>query len=77
MSEWQDISTAPKDGSIVLGFFPNMWVAGGDYADKSRLWGMCAIRWDGYDEDWGWHTLDADTLGKPTHWMLMPEPPKP
>ena len=76
-SDWMPMETAPKDGSIVLGFFPNMWLPGGDYRFPDRRWGMGSVRWDG-SEDSGfyWSLLDGDSVGDPTHWMPLPDPPE-
>lgn len=74
---WQDISSAPKDGTIFLGFYPRFWVAGGrgDWANPERLWCVGATRWDGDDDLWRWHTLDGDAGYEPTHWRPLPPPP--
>lgn len=79
MSEWQPISTAPKDGDQVL-LWSEMW---------EMTWGIQigrfeAGKWwcqegsvgeddfDEIDEESGEPVL----LG-PTHWMPLPEPPIP
>jgi len=86
MSEWQDISTAPRDGTEILGW--------------RRDCGILLIRWtccydfmadnelenSGLDdetlsaEDWFYADfieggrLEGSEL--PTHWQPLPEPPK-
>jgi hypothetical protein len=70
MSEWQDISTAPRDGRRLLG------TGGGledtveviSYIDRVGAW-----RTENYTLD----DLDNDPEGynRPSHWMPLPEPP--
>ena len=60
MSKWQPIETAPKDGTVILGFedmyFPMLWV--------HNRWELSGVVWcDGSDEV------------EPTHWMPLPNPP--
>ncbi len=59
MSEWRDISTAPKDGTEVLVFIPRR--LGALYAAASNPTG---VQW--------WSRLGEV---KPTHWMPLPSPP--
>lgn len=69
--EWRGIESAPKDGSSILGFFPNRQrtYAGGR--------GTTSIHWSG----WGggiWelsHSGLRCTSESPTHWRPLPEPP--
>lgn len=66
MSEWQDISTAPRDGTdivacsarLVDGAYRIGWVADG-YLD-----GDCWV--------FGSIDVDADEYSEPTHWMPTP-----
>lgn len=60
-AEWQDIATAPRDGSYVLGFGPHD--TRGTYMDVVHVFrGRWTITWmDGY--------------GEPTHWQLLPAAP--
>jgi hypothetical protein len=73
---WQDISTAPKDGTeIILG-----WAVDVDCA------GAVAVGyWMGNPErnfwrETGWFTSDEDVLCHhpicPTHWQALPSPPE-
>lgn len=64
--EWQPIETAPKHGAFVL-----VWDAPGDdypcalvaaYVDAPRS---------------GWREQGGYYFATPTHWMPLPEPPKP
>jgi len=76
---WMPIVTAPKDGSIVFGYFANddgsifmshiMWVKGGEM--------VCG----GNEDDvlvgpQKWFSLLARRDVSPTHWMPLPEPPR-
>lgn len=64
MSEWQPISTAPKDGTTILGALN--FAEGYSYTEIQ------------YEEEWGW--LDYAMAPLPTfvtHWKPLPEPPKP
>ena len=68
-SKWQPIETAPKDGSLLLFYWPDV---------HNRPWqcerGYCLGFWsdssigDTFDEDAGWY--DRDTAGQ----MLSPQP---
>ena len=68
---WQDISTAPKDGTPIL-------LAGAPNGPVIRLgnWGSGRYRGKrrGYEQTW----VDLPGHGiSPTHWMLLPNPPEP
>ena len=79
MSEWQDIATAPKDGTFVLLHVPNGLESGavtvGAYwkeTDREKNGRFMVGHWD------GWLGMDADigsSWCEPTHWMPLPEPP--
>lgn len=87
MSQWMDISTAPKDGTAFQARIP------GYGSDNVIAWGDGLLNEDGDDcggwyfasdqeppDDWTdgtcWQT-NADGLPstKPTHWMPLPAPP--
>jgi hypothetical protein len=88
MSEWRSIESAPKDGTDVLVFAPEVGVA-----VLARFAAPCDFmtehegrRYDISDEDWDapdWFAADfiqgcrLTNDGKPTHWMPLPEPPSP
>lgn len=59
MTEWQDISTAPKDGTRIL-VVGGMWDKPDIAAADGEWWAMRRRE--------GWH-------GCPTHWMPLPPPP--
>jgi hypothetical protein len=60
--EWQPIKTAPKDGTIILGFDSGvvcqMFWQWGD-------WNLTGVCW-----------FDDSILAHPTYWMPLPAPPK-
>lgn len=68
MSEWQDISSAPKDGTTILG----AWRIHGAKWARQPIWfrgtpdkgGRWMLSWDASDV-------------QPTHWMPLPSPPEP
>jgi len=64
-NDWQPIETAPRDGNMVLGWYP--------------LWNACRVcEWDEFDKLWIKHngnTLDALQC-QPTHWMPLPKGPE-
>ena len=69
MSDWQDISTAPKDGTRVLVAARGMveaarWTNGGYGA-----WGWHNA-YSEREDPWEGNRLDA------THWMPLPTPPE-
>ncbi len=78
MTEWMDIATAPKDGTPILVFYPNLNrahlakfvdVEYGEYGycgERRRYWFVIEEGW--VDRHWSnWPT--------PSHWMPLPEPP--
>lgn len=62
MGDWQDISTAPRDGTEVLVYVPRR--LGALYAGASNPTG---VQW------WSRNLGDV----QPTHWMPLPAPPLP
>lgn len=71
MSEWQDIETAPKDGTWILGW--PLWSTEdreGKYHKRSGE--IKYVEGAGY-----WFTMQQTMPAwSPTHWMPLPEPPK-
>lgn len=67
VSGWQNIATAPKDGTIL-----DLWVYEDRIADCSWLGG----KWMAYGvndfETQGWLAIQGD----PSHWMPLPTAPK-
>ena len=91
MAEWQPIETAPRDGTLILGWTD----VGVDYDGKGPR--LLLIRWRQSEyEDWiterpdentvvkrrrihdtsGWISEADEYSVKPTHWMPLPDPPK-
>jgi hypothetical protein len=73
MSEWQDIASAPKDGTPILIFVP-----GSAQEVKEAWW---ALQYEGGPGYWSTPTGPAGRgyvilPEAPTHWMPLPEPPK-
>lgn len=66
---WQPIETAPKDGSGFIGWWPE---------SKNMPYGFTwwLTGWPWADQ---WYRTDHRqyAVGQPTHWMPLPEPPKP
>lgn len=62
---WKPIETAPKDGSVVLGY---------EAPD------IVPMHWKNEDWQKGWHLKtvvwgDESSEVHPTHWMPQPDPP--
>lgn len=68
MSDWQPISTAPKDEGLILLFPSRCWCA---EEDRGEVGYWC----DGI-QDWVAFGPTAEDYYGPTHWMPLPEPPK-
>lgn len=76
MSEWQPISTAPKDGTMILLYRPNAYEWGKvtpgkwneqKYSKKPNPYWEIWLKIGGISEAREWI---------PTHWMQLPPPPK-
>lgn len=65
MSEWKPIETAPKDGAIVMLYWPTLSI--------TRYPAVGTNHNDGC----GWDLINDRDYGEvfPTHWMPLPEPP--
>ena len=75
MSEWQDIETAPKDGTRFRGRQRRV----NRLTGKMYYWRR--ITWYGKTSHvplYGWCCGQGENvdLWQPTHWMPLPEPPK-
>lgn len=82
--QWQDISTAPKDGTEILGYREDCgvilirWTSAAEFLTQFELDALNSIG-DAQKEDW--FCADFVTGSRlegeetPTHWMPLPEPP--
>ena len=73
---WQNIETAPKDGTDILLFYPttNRKVCIGCYrVHESITNGAVVYRSEGWAVGW----FGFGDQPNPTHWMPLPEPPSP
>ena len=66
MSEWQPIETAPYDELVLT-----VWAGIDNKTCEPVLSWVVATLIDGQ-----WWTSEGDPMDEPTHWMLLPEPPK-
>jgi hypothetical protein len=70
--EWQDIETAPKDGTTV-----DLWVQPcEDAPDEYKFDNPPRRAANCYYHDYTWHGGGRWPM-EPTHWMPLPSPPKP
>lgn len=67
MSEWQDISSAPKDGTWFLAYNPNSSMAWAPYQ-------FCSWRTD-YTGKGYFAEEDTSEETEATHWQPLPAPP--
>ena len=65
MMEWQPMETAPKDGTIVLG-----------YDRKAKKWNVKFMTYHTTMTGGYWRNEVVTGVFNPTHWMPLPEPPK-
>ncbi len=61
MSEWQDIATAPKNGTRVMIGYINGFVGCASFRTKPPR---------------GWLRDGGGKGAEPTHWMPLPKPPQ-
>lgn len=80
MSEWQHISTAPKDGSWIFLYRPQAIVGVGDRIVTGfwldGMWAWPAIQFDIFDEDKD-SLIESEELFEDnsfTLWMPIPDP---
>lgn len=74
MTEWQDISTAPRDGTEILAFQADgKFHIGPEDHVGTHLPAWAVVSWkDGY---WDGYYSGLGPLDAPTHWMPLPPPP--
>jgi hypothetical protein len=63
---WQPISTAPKDGTLILGIYAH------DPADNEPWYGL--VRWTVGKDEWRDQFYDDEWM-EPSHWMPLPASP--
>ena len=61
--QWQPITTAPKDGTMILGYMPSSCHEGL----------LCVCFWNKVWDHWQ-NNVDGGSE-KPSHWLKLPEPP--
>ena len=79
VQQWQDISTAPKDGSAFLGFWPTVYLPRlSPYQDGDGQSCPLVTYWETRTDEGYWATADADSYDRgPTHWQPLPKAPQP
>lgn len=72
MTRWQDMKTAPKDGSEIDVW---MWdrLAGFGWREIEVMWRDGA--WVTYSEDGGYEPVGLPGIQDPFYWMAPPGPP--
>lgn len=70
MSEWMDISTAPKDGTEI-----DLWCRNISHGSDATL-RVPGMWWDSEIDRWvDWRDDMLEQKWRPTHWMPLPPPP--
>lgn len=74
--EWQDISSAPKDGTQILVF--TQWAGDEIFSEpfdsvQIAYWDEGNLTDDYWHRDAGW---ELEKIGEPTHWMPLPPAPQ-
>jgi hypothetical protein len=80
--KWQPIETAPKDGTRVLAYWPD--VLANNSATQVESWygprghEQMLLTWQSGEMQLVWQSAFewADGPNAPTHWMPLPEPPE-
>lgn len=71
MNEWQDIATAPRDGTAVLVFAPLKLTGRPSRRARSEPRMVAA-----FHARWGWLSIPNQIQLSPTHYMDLPPPPE-
>ncbi len=77
MNEWRDISTAPRDRTILVFGKPDDLIMNNIALVKFKNPAAYTAAWDELDE--AFCVSGGSWLGpfiEPTHWMPLPDPPK-
>ena len=79
MSEWQPIETAPKDGTLIMGW--GVWAGEVNGPDDKLCQLVISWKFDGRTDYAGFNWQVEGTDGyaawmKPTHWKPLSKPPK-
>jgi|DEB0MinimDraft_3_1074331.scaffolds.fasta_scaffold139672_2 hypothetical protein len=74
--EWQPIETAPKDGTRVLAYWPDVYEI--NAATQVESWYGPWAPWGSKEMLLTWQSAFewADGDNSPTHWMPLPNPPQ-
>lgn len=75
---WKPIGTAPKDGTVILGFGEAAGEINGPFGEPEMLTISWLNGWTDYaGYEWSAQGTDAHCIWmKPTHWHPLPPPPK-
>jgi hypothetical protein len=71
MADWQPISTAPRDGTAILGY--GIEVLRGAFAEA---WAIRVISLQSGRHRYVWRVLGSEMWLSPTHWMPLPAAPR-
>lgn len=70
--QWMEISSAPRDGTDILGFVQHSNVHYCPISERYKWQHVAVISWiDHNGGGWTW----TGGVGKPTHWQPLPQPP--
>lgn len=79
--QWQDIASAPKDGTPILVYHPSGWIGIATLRLNSEHEGVQFISdnhaWYGHRRGEKWPTIwmGGDRATEATHWRALPAPP--
>lgn len=71
MTKWRPIETAPRDGTVLLTFNPDLWVGRVIFDARIRM-----ARWSVDADTWYIQGVNSTIPLEPTHWMPLPQPPE-
>lgn len=73
---WQDISTAPRDGTRILAYFDNYGWCTAKFVDCVKTDGTVVYAYWANDPDNSREESFFCGYETPSHWMPLPEAPK-